>query len=170
MAEQLELILFASNDSDENCQALVSKVICNHFFPVCGGQDGVHRPISVCSEECLFVADNCTETWTASQGILLESSLGAINCSNTDSHLNGLSGCCSGLNITITSGMLIGASLSEPHTSELVLKNLLRSMYVYINFRDVRSGTVLIRIYLIACSKISINQQLSLAASWPVST
>ena len=54
--------------------------------------------------------------------------------------------------------MIIGASLSEPHTSELVLKNLLRSMYVYINFRDVRSGTVLIRIYLIACSKISINQ------------
>ena len=31
----------------------------------------------------------------------------------------------------------------EPHTSELVLKNLLRSMYVCINFRDVRSGTVL---------------------------
>ena len=29
---------------------------------------------------------------------------------------------------------IIGASLSEPHTSELVLKNLLR----YINFRDVR--------------------------------
>ena len=51
--------------------------------------------------------------------------------------------------------MFVGASLSEPHTSELVLKNLLRSMY---NFRDVRSGTVLIRIYLIACSKISINQ------------
>ena len=54
---------------------------------------------------------------------------------------------------------LIGASLSEPHTSELVLKNLLRSMYICIYiFRDVRSGTVLIRIYLIACSKISINQ------------
>ena len=53
--------------------------------------------------------------------------------------------------------IIIGASLSEPHTSELVLKNLLRCMY---NFRDVRvrSGTVLIRIYLIACSKISINQ------------
>ena len=50
---------------------------------------------------------------------------------------------------------IIGASLSEPHTSELVLKNLLRYMYI---FRDVRSGTVLIRIYLIACSKISINQ------------
>ena len=52
---------------------------------------------------------------------------------------------------------IIGASLSEPHTSELVLKNLLRYMTLYI-FRDVRSGTVLIRIYLIACSKISINQ------------
>ena len=65
-------------------------------------------------------------------------------------------------NIVIrSSSFLIGASLSEPHTSELVLKNLLRSMYVYINFRDVRSGTVLIRIYLIACSKISINQLVS---------
>ena len=52
-------------------------------------------------------------------------------------------------------GGVVGASLSEPHTSELVLKNLLRYMYI---FRDVRSGTVLIRIYLIACSKISINQ------------
>ena len=55
-----------------------------------------------------------------------------------------------------TNTALIGASLSEPLTSELVLKKLLR--YMYINFRDVRSGTVLIRIYLIACSKISINQ------------
>ena len=110
--------------------------------------------------------------------------------------------------------MFVGASLSEPHTSELVLKNLLRCMYVcmYVSIFAtyvVRSGTVLqliaaafersvgsawfvraianrpyiwhgqtirflrnvqtqlqstvIRIYLIACSKISINQQLSLA-------
>ena len=59
----------------------------------------------------------------------------------------------------------------EPKRAPLVLKKLLSPIgaekllrYMYnINFRDVCSGTVLIRIYLIACSKISINQQLSLA-------
>ena len=57
-----------------------------------------------------------------------------------------------GLNTTTQNSRaltLIGASLSEPHTSELVLKNLLRCI---INFRDVRtvvrSGTVLTRAML----------------------
>ena len=53
----------------------------------------------------------------------------------------------------MNNSIVIGASLSEPHTSELVLKNLLRCMYVcmYVSIFAtyvVRSGTVLIRIYL----------------------
>ena len=84
------------------CQDRIRKVVCNFFFPSCGNQSGVHRPVSVCGEECTFVAENCPEAWSGTQQVLESAgNLGGIVCNDTASRLGELSGCCSGVNIVI---------------------------------------------------------------------
>ena len=104
-----EIIIKTIAGEDLECLNLVKKVVCNFFFPSCGSQNGVHRPVSVCGEECTFVAESCAttwEAWEASQEALRlmtgdEPALGDIDCMNTTSRVGNLSGCCSDVNVTI---------------------------------------------------------------------
>ena len=102
----VEIIIKTIAGEDLECLNLVKKVVCNFFFPSCGSQSGVHRPVSVCGEECAFVAESCATIWEASQEALRlmtgdEPALGDIDCMNTTSRVGNLSGCCSDVNVTI---------------------------------------------------------------------
>ena len=94
--------MIARNISRESsaCQDRIRKVVCNFFFPSCGSQSGVHRPVSVCSEECAFVAESCPVAWSAAQQVL-EHIHEEIVCNDTASRLGELSGCCSGVGVDI---------------------------------------------------------------------
>ena len=83
------------------CRDLVSAIICNYFFAPCGNIiDGVHLPLSVCEEECTCVKEDCSALWRKAQQILAEN-LDMIYCSDTMTRFQGLSLCCSGLDINM---------------------------------------------------------------------
>ena len=107
IVRQLAIAEISIEDNDTECLNLVRKVVCNFFFPSCGSQSGVHRPVSVCSAECTFVAERCATTWESAQEALRlmisedEPALGDIDCMNTASRVGNVSGCCSDVNVTI---------------------------------------------------------------------
>ena len=103
---QLSIAELSIDGDDLECLTRVKKVVCNFFFPSCGSQSGLHRPVSVCGEECAFVARSCATTWESSQQALRltasnDPALGDIDCMDTASHLSNLSGCCSGVDVDI---------------------------------------------------------------------
>ena len=104
---QLDIVEIIIDEGDPECLNLVRKVVCNFFFPSCGSQSGVHRPVSVCSAECTFVAESCATTWELAQEALRlmapedEPALGDIDCMDTASRVGNVSGCCSDVNVTV---------------------------------------------------------------------
>jgi hypothetical protein len=101
---QLVVANITIQSGSAECQSLVKQVVCNVLLPSCGNPSGVHRPISVCSEECNYVARICADTLNDVQVALRLGGL-EIDCSDTTSRLSNLSGCCSNANVTLP-GML----------------------------------------------------------------
>lgn len=80
---------------------MVSTVLCNSYFSPCGSIDGVHLPMSLCEEECIYVSDKCSELWLQVQQVMAQQDIEVVHCNQTTSRFNGLSACCSGFGIYI---------------------------------------------------------------------
>ncbi len=93
--DTLDLII-----GEDNCRDMTMRIICNYFFAPCGSVDGVHRPISLCQDECEFVTNNCSALWDRLQR-QMSSFPERIFCNDTLSRFGGLSTCCSGFGIVI---------------------------------------------------------------------
>lgn len=104
ISRHLQFVKIAVDTADMLCREQISRVVCNYFYPSCGSREGIHHPLSLCTEECEFVSVSCNTTWQAVMKTLttLENSLGAINCTASSSRFGGLSACCIGAGINIT--------------------------------------------------------------------
>ena len=90
-----------SGDNEE-CNDLISKVVCHYFFAPCGANGLLHLPLSVCPEECNYVQSACERDWSSVNGLLHRAThLDMIICNATDNHLRDLSLCCVDANIRI---------------------------------------------------------------------
>ena len=75
------------------CQEVFSTYVCSSFFFPCGKEGEIHRPNSVCSDDCLYVQNTCSELWE----VLLSSELGMedfADCNTTGEILEPLEYCC----------------------------------------------------------------------------
>ena len=79
----------------DECPDLIRSVICNYIFAPCGSNGTVHVPRSLCSDECNYVRNACSNQWNIIDRILgLDPKLGRMNCSDTSSRLTPLPTCC----------------------------------------------------------------------------
>lgn len=92
-----------SAESNTECQDLASRIICNYYFAPCGNSiSGIHRPLSVCQEECECVRESCLDLWGNLQQVMLEQELEIIMCNSTSARFQGIATCCSSFDISIS--------------------------------------------------------------------
>ena len=89
------LSMLNSSRVDEECNDLISKVVCHYFFAPCGANGLLHLPLSVCPEECHYVQSACESDWSVVNELLHDApDLRPIICDSIDTQLRGLSPCC----------------------------------------------------------------------------
>ncbi len=99
MGKQLDSALPRSvlSMASDDCRDKVAKVLCNYYFTPCGTQDSQTAPVSVCPEECAYVALTCPEVWKLIRDTLTgETDLKVLECSNPSAILQPLLHCCGG--------------------------------------------------------------------------
>ena len=95
---------------DDECNNLISKVVCHYFFAPCGANGLLHLPLSVCPEECHYIESTCESKWMTTNDLLNSAGLNIIDCNTTSDLLQGLSPCCTDLELTsmyFVNGMLL---------------------------------------------------------------
>lgn len=102
-------ILPILSGDDEECNDLISRVLCHYFFAPCGANGQLHLPLSVCQEECQYVQSTCPNQWRIANDLLRGAGLSTISCSATGALLQGLALCC------INAGITIKRNASEEH-------------------------------------------------------
>ena len=102
IASSLNRITTADISAAAECQDIVMRIICHHFYAPCGRNGSIHLPTSVCRDECLYVRDSCEVFWNlAFQAI--QSVLGRVNCEIPGSALSPLPSCCTGAGVLLSS-------------------------------------------------------------------
>ena len=90
IAEMLKSNINQSLLPGSNCHQQLSKIVCNHYLPLCGENNSIYAPKSICPEECSVVMGKCPTEW----GKMGLQYMNFINCNDTSSLLYPLPNCC----------------------------------------------------------------------------
>ena len=99
--------IIATHDMD--CVDHVYRVICHYYLPTCGNFTHSILPSSLCQEECIYVQDNCQDTWQVVKLAFIDPQF--IDCDDTSHLIFPLPNCCTGLGIELPS-----STSPETHT------------------------------------------------------
>ena len=86
-----------------HCQELIQNVLCLYYYTPCGVNGTLTSLVSICSEECFYVQNECAGTWNQLASLLgiSGSGLGFINCSSPGQILDPLPHCCVDAGVTV---------------------------------------------------------------------
>ena len=89
--------IIATHDMD--CVDHIYRVICHYYLPTCGNFTHSILPSSLCQEECIYVQDNCQDTWQVVKLAFIDPQF--IDCDDTSHLIFPLPNCCTGLGIEL---------------------------------------------------------------------
>ena len=107
--------------SNHKCNDLVRNIVCHYFLPSCGINGTVHLPRGVCSDECSYVQYNCSDEWKRVNTYLRHTSLGAINCTATQSYLSPLPACCTSVGVIMPGNVFVPGTITHTRCMQSIL-------------------------------------------------